>query len=744
SAIADLPASVTDVTDDSTGYQFWSGEDQTLTFEVTLLATQAGLTNTFGYYTNGNTGSFVPLFTSATSTGHTETVEVTMVGPTDVSFAIQNNEGLWSTTIADNSDEEDHAVTYHVGSATYVIGFDDSNEYNDDDYNDVVVKITMTDCEELEGPEPDTFSISGMKWHDENRDGIQDNDEDGLEGWTIVAKPQSLVAKEILEIDSSDEIGETTSLVLDSSRLYLIEVEGDYRFRSDSNDRADAEYYTENNWTSHGEWGQDNLPEDQRTLDMVIDNTNIDWQSFNNAHLYKHIMEGTGNTAVFRIFERQSSHYNDNEGELTVRIYDVTDYFTVTDSDGNYEFTDLEEDTYQVVEMNQDGWVQTYPTDPSYYHFVLTEDTSGLDFGNDRIGEILGSIQCDAGIVHLDIETEDENGKTFRVDPITGDATLINTYPGKYYGVLTAVPGTDDFYAIRKSDNMLVILKDDGSIEEKGANDKLEHAVAMEFGKNSLLYVLDQETNKIYEIDPLNGTVFPLGSISGSEGLLNVHGGDVAAHTDENNSGDELIYVHADGTVYSIDVSGGVGNVTYEVIGDLDADGHITSLALVGDTYYALDRLTSNATDGKMYSFTINTITNDVEGIVEVGQAGPYQYGDGTCSGAGEDIVLDQDNGDHDDGDNGGNGGSGGNQNNQNNSNGGGGNITGGLVGGLGGFNTQEGDVAGTSTPQVLGLAHTGNGGHASTTLATIVMVLMSLMVSIGIVVSARKAYVQA
>ncbi|MEX1027937.1 MAG: helix-hairpin-helix domain-containing protein [Candidatus Paceibacterota bacterium] len=943
-----------DVNTDSTGYQTWNGANQTLTFDVTFLASEAGDTSDFGYYLNGDTGTFTPLFSTATSTGHTETVSIPMVGSTTVGFAIENGTGLYATEISENGGD-DNAVSYHVADNTYVLGFEDRPLGSaDQDYNDVVVEITVTSCEdtlpicepgvnlfanadfenptvthqtkwdifttgsvswliewlpgannfggdtrpdeanlelhagvngwlpsngdqyaELDSdwfgpddtttgepaatkiyqdiptrpgetytvsfdysarpgepandnqlevtangvtigtagpviaggnqtnwtthsftfeatttvtrvefidrgdnsnsrgsfldntsvickeprqpdpdPEPETFTLSGVKWHDDNRNGEFDSAEDGLEDWTIVAKPQSLDPEETLLIDSADHLAQTTS-ALSSGRIYLIEVEGTWD-NTGINRVVDAEYYTEDNWATHNDLGTE-PGRGERQLDLVIDNTNVHWGSYNDDHLYKIVLEGAGDALDLLIYDQDnapfpSAWYGDNEGELDVRIYDVTDYATQTDSEGNYEFTDLEPGAYQVVEMNQDGWTQTYPTNPSYYHITLDENTSGVDFGNDRDGEVLGSIQCDAGIVHFDTQTGDNQGKTFAVNQSTGMTTLINTYEGSYYAVVTAVPGTKDFYAIRNSDDFLVKLRANGDVDEIAETDKFEHAVAMEFGKDGLLYVLDQQTNGIYEVDPSDGSVFPLGPVKlASDPIstrLNVHGGDVVPHTDGNTSGDELIYIGSNGTIYSIDTSSGVNNITYTVIGSIDNDSHITSAALVGDTYYALDRqLASDETDGTLHSFTINTVTNDVENTSSISRTGPFQFGDGTCSLA---ALLDEPNHKTNGGSEGGSGGDDPEPLQLTNSNGGGGSISGGIPGGLGGdnptFGDGDGQVAGVSTtggtggdnPQVLGLAHTGDGGNSAPLVGTLAL-LFSVIVSASIVVSTPR-----
>ena len=56
----------------------------------------------------------------------------------------------------------------------------------------------------------------------------------------------------------------------------------------------------------------------------------------------------------------------------------------MSDSNGNYSFTNLTPGTYTVSEISRVGWAQTYPQNPSTYSVVMTSggNFAGKDFGN--------------------------------------------------------------------------------------------------------------------------------------------------------------------------------------------------------------------------------------------------------------------------------------------------------------------------------------------------------------------------
>jgi hypothetical protein len=70
---------------------------------------------------------------------------------------------------------------------------------------------------------------------------------------------------------------------------------------------------------------------------------------------------------------------------------------TVTDADGNYSFTGLAAGTYNVVEVAQTGWVQTFPSGTHVITVQSGQSAKGVNFGNQPAsGEIHGKKWLDA------------------------------------------------------------------------------------------------------------------------------------------------------------------------------------------------------------------------------------------------------------------------------------------------------------------------------------------------------------
>lgn len=251
----------------------------------------------------------------------------------------------------------------------------------------LLYKLTVvgTDKNCGQAPAPKTYEVTGYKWNDVDGDGSRDDGEAGIPNWNIVVKPMTLAPFDTVSVLPT---GNTfTSLILTDGRTYLVEASGTYRFANwGEYGIADAEWALRNDsyalpvaphgWTK----GEDSYPS-ILGLDLLIDQQNIEWGSYNDDHLYKTVMVGAGEALDFSI---KDSAYGDNSGALTVEIYDVTDYITQTDGDGSYTMDDLLEGEYQIVEIMSAGWEQTYPVNPSYYHATLPSDMS-YDFGNKEI-----------------------------------------------------------------------------------------------------------------------------------------------------------------------------------------------------------------------------------------------------------------------------------------------------------------------------------------------------------------------
>jgi len=276
-----------------------------------------------------------------------------------------------------------------------------------------------TDCSLTTAPE--TYSIDGYKWSDTNGDGAWGEGESGIENWGIVVRPMSLEAVENVFVPAQDAVV-TTANSLVAGRTYLVEAKGTYKFGVRTDYEADSEWsnrsdvYTDNPLLSHG-WTIGELTYPSVVgLDLQINGQNIDWGTFNEDHLYKTIVVGGDAPLDFFILD---SAYGDNTGGLNVSIYDVTDYLTHTDVDGHYSIT-VPVGDYQVVEVLQDGFTQTYPKNPSYYHVTVPDENSGYDFGNKPdevpVVDVCPNLEGDQSEIPQGME-KDEEGQCIIVVP---------------------------------------------------------------------------------------------------------------------------------------------------------------------------------------------------------------------------------------------------------------------------------------------------------------------------------------
>jgi hypothetical protein len=139
---------------DQTNDQAWTGTNNTVHFSAKFLAKFAGDKHVFGYFQNGTT-TFTPVFKDDASIGGayasvpvngTQTFDLTNVS--DVVFAIVDVSSgkTYATKTSLNTDSNQHAVVYNPSANTYAIGFEDL-ELGDHDYNDLVVEVKVTGCE---------------------------------------------------------------------------------------------------------------------------------------------------------------------------------------------------------------------------------------------------------------------------------------------------------------------------------------------------------------------------------------------------------------------------------------------------------------------------------------------------------------------------------------------------------------------------------------------------------------------
>lgn len=297
---------------------------------------------------------------------------------------------------------------------------------------------------------PRMGTIEGMKYEDANANGHMDDNENGLEDWQIVIKPETLEPLQELQVSANNMSGVNSS-VLTNNRVYLVETSGVWD-NANGRDDVDAEYWSRDGWSTIGDF-ENNPSYDPREIDLVINNQNIFWGAYNSDHLYKTVLMGEGGSVNFRIYDynldESIAWYGDNVGSLTVKIYDVTDYVVETDEDGEYT-KEVENGEYQVVEINQLGWIQTAPG-PSYCHLTVENgSTETCNFGNTRMGSIDGYKLEDTngdGVLtrqdarlkgwEINLWNGDENGPIDKINTKTTDENgyykFDNLLPGIYW-----------------------------------------------------------------------------------------------------------------------------------------------------------------------------------------------------------------------------------------------------------------------------------------------------------------------
>lgn len=240
--------------------------------------------------------------------------------------------------------------------------------------------------------------IFGKKWHDLNDSGQIDSGEPGLGGWTIFLDENGNG-----QIDPND-ITTTT----DSS--------GNYELTGMD---PDASYYhvseiNQSGWinTYPGAGGQHYRiwVEDDNDIELNFGNYQI-----HNGDVNGYTFFDVNNNGVWDSGETPLSgweiYIDDNENGQ----WDSGESKTTTDASGYYEFTDLTPGYYNIMDIPQSGWLQTYPG-------ITSGRMWALDGGNDEASTIY-----EVNLMDMTIEnffTAPEN------------STIIGV------GCLAAVPGT--------------------------------------------------------------------------------------------------------------------------------------------------------------------------------------------------------------------------------------------------------------------------------------------------------------
>lgn len=215
-------------------------------------------------------------------------------------------------------------------------------------------------------------NVSGQKYNDHNYNGQKDNSEPGLEDWTIY------LAKKVDEVNVPALNMPTipSNITLASGTKYLLRVSG--TFGAGDNITGDAKYSVRSPNTYWTDSVQNYESYGPTLLDLQINNSSVNWGTYNPSHIYWLTYTGTGSPINFRIYDIYPPN---NSGQLNVKIYQVIDE-TQTDSSGNYQFNYNGELTGEVIvaEETQSGWIQTAPGEG--YCPISSYQQNTCDFGN--------------------------------------------------------------------------------------------------------------------------------------------------------------------------------------------------------------------------------------------------------------------------------------------------------------------------------------------------------------------------
>jgi protocatechuate 3,4-dioxygenase beta subunit len=265
-------------------------------------------------------------------------------------------------------------------------------------------------------------AISGLKFQDNDGDGIQNGSDAGLAGWTIQ-----------LDKDANGTVDATSVTGAGGTYSFTGLTAGTYRIRE----------------VGQAGWIQTTVNPDDVTIVSGANSTDND---FGNFQIF---IPGAISGLKFNDINGDGIQNGTDAGlagwtiQLDKDANGTVDATTITGAGGAYSFTGLAAGTYRIREVNQAGWIQT-TVNPADITIVSGVNSTGNNFGNFQLGAISGQkfndvngdgIQngADAGLAGWTIQLDkDANG--------TVDSTTV-TGAGGAYSFTGLVSGT---YRIRE------------------------------------------------------------------------------------------------------------------------------------------------------------------------------------------------------------------------------------------------------------------------------------------------------
>ncbi len=260
--------------------------------------------------------------------------------------------------------------------------------------------------------------VTGVKFHDLNKNGFQDGGDTLLGEWKITLTDTNGVR---IRFDRTDSLG-VYSIPVYEPGTYMVH-ESDQPF-----------------------WVQTFPPTEVYTLTVPDINTVLNGKDFGNYY----------SDSVNSIFGRKFDDINRNGvydlhepgvPGFMIKLGGTRSRLRVTDDSGYYNFVGLPAGPYKVEEFGQDGWWRSYPAPPDSAHtFFLAGGTyvDTINFGNYQIvtGSISGSKWNDLddngvrdlgepGIANWKINLSGKSTASLYTD-VNGDYVFTGLWPGNY------------------------------------------------------------------------------------------------------------------------------------------------------------------------------------------------------------------------------------------------------------------------------------------------------------------------
>ncbi len=228
--------------------------------------------------------------------------------------------------------------------------------------------------------------ISGTKFNDSDGNGIRGTTEPGLANWTIILRDEKGTEVNRTQTDANGNYEFKGPSIIDTQgHIIFLGFRGNFT----------VEEVPQAGWKQTAP-----APVPPGIHNVTIDANNVTGLDFGNRIPPPPKLNISG-----RKFNDLNNNSVEDAGEPGLSGWQIDLNFTngtvfrmtTTASDGSYKFENVDAGTYIVQEVQQTGWIQTFPTPvpPGTYTITLTNASkTGLDFGNFQIpgkpGKVVG------------------------------------------------------------------------------------------------------------------------------------------------------------------------------------------------------------------------------------------------------------------------------------------------------------------------------------------------------------------